>query len=198
MTGRDQYKKVFDKVSSFGMEPLKEEDLMKRKKHPVKNMAAAAAVLILIAGSTGAAYAANVGGIQRKIQLWIRGDQTDATLVVRDEDGYSQYSVTYELEDGSTESIYGGGVAIEPDGTERALTEDEIMRDMSMPEVEYEEDGSVWVYYCDQKIDVTDSFEDGVCYVKLLNGSETVYMTIKYKNGFSVSRSKYPDPAMFN
>lgn len=171
---------------------------MKRKKHPVKNMAAAAAVLILIAGSTGAAYAANVGGIQRKIQLWIRGDQTDATLVVRDEDGYSQYSVTYELEDGSTESIYGGGVAIEPDGTERALTEDEIMRDLSMPEVEYEEDGSVWVYYCDQKIDVTDSFEDGVCYVKLLNGSETVYMTIKYKNGFSVSRSKYPDPAMFN
>lgn len=106
--------------------------------------------------------------------------------------------MTYELEDGSTESIYGGGVAIEPDGTERALTEDEIMRDLSMPEVEYEEDGSVWVYYCDQKIDVTDSFEDGVCYVKLLNGSETVYMTIKYKNGFSVSRSKYPDPAMFN
>ena len=37
-----------------------------------------------------------------------------------------------------------------------------------MPTVEYEEDGSVWVYYYNQKIDVTDSFVNGVCYVKLV------------------------------
>ena len=60
------------------------------------------------------------------------------------------------------------------------------------------DDGTVWVYYYDQKIDVTDLFEDGVCYVKLVNGDETLYMTIEYENGYSVSSDKYPEPESFN
>lgn len=35
------------------------------------------------------------------------------------------------------------------------------------PEVEYEADGRVWVFYRDQKIEITDLFEDGICHVKL-------------------------------
>lgn len=199
MTERDRYKKVFDTVSSFGMEPLEEGRLMtKRRKHFYLNRAAAAAAVLLIAGSTGVAYAANVGGIQRTVQLWIHGDQTDATLVIETEEGYAEYSVTYQLQDGSTESFSGGGIAYEADGSERPLTEEEILQELSMPTVEYEEDGSVWVYYYNQKIDVTDSFENGVCYVKLVNGGETLYLTIKYKDGYSTSYDKYPDPRLFN
>ena len=197
MTDKEQYKKVFDKVTSFGMEPLEVYRLMqKKRKHTyIHKAAAAAAAAALIVCSTGVAYAANVGGIQRTIQLWVHGDQTNAELVI--EDGHYSYSVSYQ-EDGSAQTISGGGVAIEDDGTERPLTEEEIMTELYMPEVEYKEDGTVWVYYYNQKIDVTDSFEDGVCYVKLVNGDETRYLTIKYDDGYSVSSQKYPSPDSFN
>lgn len=43
-------------------------------------LAAAAIAVCVIVGGTGTAYAANVGGIQRTIQLWMHGDQTSATF----------------------------------------------------------------------------------------------------------------------
>lgn len=196
MTDKERYKKTFDTVASFGMEPLEVCRVMKKtKKHVyISKAAAAAAAIALAVCSTGVAYAANVGGIQRTIQLWIHGDQTNAELVIEN----GQYSASYQAEDGSTQTVSGGGVAIEADGTERALTEEELMEQLYMPEVEYEDDGTVWVYYYDQKIDVTDSFEDGICRVKLVNGEETLYMTIKYDDGYAVSSDKYPDANSFN
>ena len=106
--------------------------MTKRRKHFYLNRAAAAAAVLLIAGSTGVAYAANVGGIQRTVQLWIHGDQTDATLVIETEEGYAEYSATYQLQDGSTESFSGGGIAYEADGSERPLTEEEILQELSI------------------------------------------------------------------
>lgn len=64
--------------------------------------------------------------------------------------------------------------------------------------MEYEDDGSVWLYYKDQKLDITDRFKDGICYVKLTDGEETLYLTVKYKNGFAMSKSKYVSPREFN
>ena len=64
---------------------------------------------------------------------------------------------------------------------------------------EYFDDGSVWVYYKNQQIEITDKFDkDNVCYVKIENGDETIYMTVKYQNGYSTSPDKYPDPRSFN
>ena len=45
-----------------------------------KNHPGSAGCIIL--GGTGTAYAANVGGIQRTVQIWLHGDQTQATLDV--------------------------------------------------------------------------------------------------------------------
>lgn len=79
------------------------------------------------------------------------------------------------------------------------MTEEEIMEELYAPEVSYEDDGSVWVYYYDQKVDITDKFDaDGVCYIKLANGDETVYLTIKYQNGYASSPNKYISPSEFN
>ena len=105
MTDKEQYNKVFDKVASFGMEPLEVYRLMqKKRKHTYIHKAAdAAAAAALIVCSTGVAYAANVGGIQRTIQLWVHGDQTNAELVI--EDGHYSYSVSYQ-EDGSAPVSY--------------------------------------------------------------------------------------------
>ena len=61
--------------------------------------------------------------------------------------------------------------------------------------MEYLDDGSVWVYYRDQKIDITDKFdEDGICYVQVKDGKDPIYMTIKYQNGWGCDSKKYPDP----
>ena len=88
----------------------------------------------------------------------------------------------------------GGGVALAPDGSEIPISEEELMEHLMMPDVEYKDDGSVWIYWFDQKIDITDKFEDGVCYVKLVKGKETLYVTVKYKGGYAVGPHKYEEP----
>ena len=152
-----------------------------------------AAALVLALGS--AAYAADFGGIQRTVQLWFKGDQTDAVITV----DQGKYTILYADEDGAEHEMGGGGIAIEDDGTERPLTEEELLEQLSSPEVEYGDDGTVTVYYLDQTLDVTDKFdEDGVCYVQLEGGEKTIYMTIKYDNGYATSTAKYVSPAEFN
>ena len=98
----------------------------------------------------------------------------------------------YVEEEGNTQHRGGGGVAYDIFGNERPLTEAELMEEMNSPEVYYHDD-SVWVYWLNQKIEVTDKFEDGVCYVKLSNRDETLYMTIEYQNGWSTSPHKFID-----
>ena len=63
-----------------------------------------------------------------------------------------------------------------------------------LPEVEYEDDGTVWVYWFDQKVDITDKFKDDVCFVKLIKGEETMYVTVKYENGYAIDYHKFPEP----
>lgn len=147
----------------------------------------------VVIGLCGNAYAMDIGGIQRTVKVWIHGDQTDATLVVEN----GSYSLDCEDDDGKL-MYRGGGVAINPDGTERPLTEEELWDEINAPEVEYEEDGSVVVYYLNQQLDVTDKFVDGVCYAKLQVEDDVFYLTIKYQNGYAWSPHGYIQPNMFN
>ena len=48
--------------------------------------------------------------------------------------------------------------------------------------------------YFDQKIDITDKFENGVCFVKLQANNETLYLTVEYQNGYSYSSKGYIQP----
>lgn len=154
---------------------------------------ALAAALVLALGS--AAYAADLGGIQRTVQLWLHGDQTDAVMTITP----GKYTINYTDEDGNEHQIGGGGVAFNEDGTERPLTEEELLEHINAPEVSYQDDGTVLVYYYGETLDITDKFDDdGVCYVQLGSGEETIYMTIKYQNGYAMSPSKYISPKEFN
>ena len=94
------------------------------KKHNMKVAAAALAGCIFLAGGTGTAYAANVGGIQRTVQVWLHGDQTTANMTVSDD---GTYTIEYPDENGETREISGGGIAYEADGTERPLTGEELL-----------------------------------------------------------------------
>ena len=176
MTNKEKYKQAFSGLHPLEPISLEVTQMVKMQKKHKFQVAAAILTAFILVGGTGTVYAANVGGIQRTIQLWIHGDQTDATLDVK-EDG--SYNLNYSDENGNTVEQGGGGVAFDADGTERPLTEDEIMEQINMPEVEYEDN-------------------DKICYVKIKGKEKTLYLTVKYQNGYCISEDKYPNPASFN
>lgn len=194
MTDREKFQKTFSKLHASPDLLTEVMEMAEKRRYHIPKVAVAAIACVVILGSGTAAYAMNVGGIQRTIQIWIHGDQTDAQFVVED----GSYTLDYEDENGEAVHRGGGGVAIEDDGTERSLTEEELVEEINSPEVEYEEDGSVWIYYKNQKMDITDKFEDGVCYVELKDGDTIQYMTVKYQNGYALSPERYLTPAEFN
>ena len=194
MTDREKFQKTFSKLHASPDLLTEVMEMAEKRRYHIPKVAVAAIACVVILGSGTAAYAMNVGGIQRTIQIWIHGDQTDAQFVVED----GSYTLDYEDENGEAVHRGGGGVAIEDDGTERSLTEEELMEESNSPEVEYEEDGSVWIYYKNQKMDITDKVEDGVCYVELKDGDTIQYMTVKYQNGYALSPERYLTPAEFN
>jgi hypothetical protein len=196
MTNKEKYKQAFSAIHASDNFSLEAEKMGRTNKQlKFKTMIASVAACVMIVGCATAAYAADVGGIQRTIQLWIHGDQTEATIQF---DGNGGYSAEYTDGEGNVTHHAGAGVASDDDGNARPLTEEELMEHLTAPEVEYEDDGSVWIYWFDQKVDITGKFENGVCYVKLESDKETLYMTVKYQNGYSTSPHKYPSPSEFN
>lgn len=192
MTNKEKYKQAFSVLHPSGIISLEEERIMiMKKKARIQTAIAAAVICLAFASGSSIAYAADLGGIQRKIQLWVHGDQTDVDFIYN---AGGSYDLSYQNKDGSQEELHGGGVAIEDDGSERPLTEEELIEHLEQPMVEYLDDGTVWVYYYDQAIDITDQFEDGVCYVKVSNGKKTLYMTILYQDGWCTSPYKYESP----
>lgn len=195
MTNKEKYQRTFGVLHASG-DFLKEDFAMKSANHftPRKAIILYAALILLLSMAT-VCYAADVGGIRRTVQIWIHGDQTSAVMDIQD----GQYTLSYEDALGNTHERGGGGVAIENDGSERPLTEEELMEHLNSPEVEYKEDGTVWIYYLNQAMEITDRFdENGVCFVQLKNGKETLYVTIKKGNGYAYSSNGFEQPESFN
>lgn len=208
MTDKEKFQKTFDKLHAspdvltevLNMTTEKKVVPIRRKRYMTK-VAAAVAALVLVVGSGSAAYAMDLGGIQRIVQVWIHGDQTNATFTVDN----GTYTLDYTDENGKDVHQAGGGVAFNEDGTERPVTDEELMEHViNAPTVSWEDDGRIWVYYMNQKIDITDNFEDGYCYVKLEAGGETKYMTVKYSDpscgglGYGLSTHAFLQPNEFD
>ena len=192
MTNKEKYQRAFSVLHASGDCVMEVTSMNRTTRRYIPRLAAACMAAVLVLSTV--AYAADIGGIQRTIQLWFQGEQTDAVLEIQD----GEYTLGFQDADGNTHEIQGGGVAIEPDGQERPLTEEEIMEHLEMPEVEYRDDGSVWVYYQSQKQEITDMFdENGVCYVLLKDGNDDRYMTVKRDGGYATSPHKYPNPDTF-
>ncbi len=196
MTDKERYQRTFSLLQASEHCFTEVKRMNTKKSIPVRRLMSACAAAVMVLALAGAAYAADLGGIQRTVQVWVHGDQTSAILNVRDT-WDSEYTLTYD-EAGETKEVHGGGVAIEDDGTERPLTLEEIEDLLDSPEVEYKEDGTVWVYYRGQTLDVTDCFTDGVCYVQLKDGKDVLYLTVKYQNGFATSPHSFLCPEEFN
>lgn len=199
MIDKQQYQRAFGVLHASG-DFLKEDFPMKQpNRFPVRKLIILCAAVILLLSTSIICYAEDVGGIRTTIQLWIHADQTTAVMDIQN----GEYTLTYEDADGTPREQAGGGVVVNPDGSERPMTDEEIMEHVmqqaQMPEVEYRKDSSVWVYYMDQAMEITDSFNsDGVCFVQLKNGSQTLYLTVKYQNGYATSPLGFVQPEEFN
>ena len=125
MTNHEKYKRAFSALHASREFSLEAETMRPPVRyHRFQAAAVLAAACILLVGSATAAYAADVGGIQRTVQLWINGDQTTATIQLN-EDG--SYRLEYPDGNGGIQEQSGGGVAFTSDGSERPLTEEEIL-----------------------------------------------------------------------
>ena len=191
MTNREKYKQAFSVLRASDDFSLEANDMKQTaKQFRLRKAVVLVAACAMVIGSASIAYAADVGGIQRTVQLWLRGEQTAVTIEF---DGAGGYNMEYTDEEGNVRYGGGVGVAIEADGTERPLSEEELLGTLSGPDVEYRDDGSVWVYWMGQVVEITDRFEDGVCYVQLVNGEDTMYVTVRYQDGYTSSPHKYVD-----
>ena len=198
MTDKERYQRTFSALHASGELNLEVTDMKinmsKKNRRHISKFTAICAAAVLAAGGCMTAYAADVGGIQRTIQIWLHGDQTNAVLDIQQGD-HTTYTMTYEDENGEKHEMHGGGVAMDMWGNEKPLTEEDIMRDViDTPEVRYNDDGTVIVYYRDQSIDITDKFnEEGKCYTEIKGGDRTYYMVIEREGGYSYGTHGYPD-----
>ncbi len=193
MTNKEKYQRTFGTLHASD-EFLTEVTHMNAKKHfSSRRLVCLCAAAILIFGLATVAYATDLGGFRRTIQVWLRGEQIEADFQAQD----GNYTMTYTDADGTVHERSGGGIAIDDDGSERPLTEEELMENaMNLgPQVEYnEKDGveTVTLYYRDQVIDITDKFDENGCfYITLDEDGHPLYVTVKYHGGISASATGY-------
>lgn len=142
-----------------------------------RQAAVAALILALLLGTLSAAYAADLGGLKQAVRVWIKGRSTEAELTQNED--YS-YTLTWQDEDGETREMGGGGVVMEDDGSERAITAEEYLEQLTAyGSLENDENGRLWLYYYDQAVDITDAFDDADnCHIALEHGGRTAYFLI--------------------
>ena len=81
MTNREKYKQAFSVLQTSGEISLEVENMaIMNKKAKLKAAAAVISTCLIVAGGSGIAYAADIGGIQRTIELWFEAVQTAASF----------------------------------------------------------------------------------------------------------------------
>ena len=178
---------MLQSVEGFG-HPLERTTNMENNKTNSRRIIGLVLAACLVFTLAVTAYAADIGGIRRIIKLWIQGEQTTVTLDIQE----GNYTVT--AEDGSP-IISGGGVVMEADGSTRPVTEEEILTHLDQPDLHHKEDGTIWVYYREQKIEITDMFDDsGFCYLELQDDNGILYVLVDKQGGLSTSSTGFPTP----
>ena len=196
MSNRERYKRAFQALHASSYYSMEAFDMNTKKTRFSfsRGLAVALVAAVLLVGGLSAAYAADLGGFRRAIQIWVFGEAKEATVEVytpeegadveiSGEDGEEMaqpsYVVKWTDENGEEHQMQGGGVAIEPGGRERPLTMDEYLEHLeTSAEIVRVEDDRVVLYWYDQAVDITDRFEDGVCRLTLTHEDETMYFTV--------------------
>lgn len=175
MTNKEKYKKSFAALHTSA-ELLLEVKSMENKKKMIPRWAVACAAVVMTLSLSLGVYAADIGGIQKIIQVWLCGEQTDLVL----EWTKNGYIVTREGED---EPYMSDFITKDNNGDPRLMTEEEVIEYLKKPNVEYYDDGSAWLYYEDQRIEITDQFDaNGVCRITVRGSDRMLDITVNQRD----------------
>lgn len=196
---RNRYRKAFSSVRTsegFEVDLAAASRQASRRRFSMSNLSARArravvagcAALAVVAGGS-AAYAADLGGIQHTVQIWLHGEQAAVTMVADESAG------TYELYDENGEVVGGGGGIVYDIGGERPATADEMAEQVSQQLATETVDGRMYLYNGDQKLDITDSFdENDLCHVTLQEGDHALYVVVEQDGSATASTEGYIEP----
>lgn len=128
--------------------------------HGFSRIAAAITACAVTLGVGGVCYAADLGGIRTKVELWMNGEKTEVE-VEADGMGY-----TWTGDDGEVHGF--GGVAMDDSGNKTALTAEELAAAWNTGCDLRAEDGRFTLSYKNLSYDVTDMInEDGTLRVHI-------------------------------
>ncbi len=195
MTNRERYRKAANLVAPSRemnlMAYVEEQTMKKTNRRPMRRVMLVCACVILVLALGVGAYAADVGGVRKSVGIWLHGDMTEVTI---EQVAEGQFAVIYP--DGSKRMT--GGMSGGMNGM-RGLTLDEITEYLrSSVEAEQDEDGRIWLYLRDHKIEITDQIaQRGVAQVKVKDGLLPDYITLIWEGdgGYSVSTGHYGYPS---
>ena len=179
MTNKEKYKKSFAALHTSAELLLEVRSMEKNKKRPIPRWAAACAAIVMTFGLSLGVYAAG-----KMIKVWWHGEKTNVVLELTE----NGFEVFHEGED----TPYLSHFELKKPGEEpRPMTEEEVLEHLDDPDVEYYDDGSVWLYYEDQKIEITDQFdENGVCRITI-RGSDRILDLEIHKLDRSTGKSSF-------
>lgn len=195
MSNKEKYKQAFSVLHascdiSLEVEKMERKAERNKKVFRMRPVAAACICACLLFGSMATAYAADLGGIREKVSTWIHGEQVDVDVTENKDGGYN-----FSYKDGDNEQEFGGGgVSIDENGKESALSAEEIL-DEAGSEVVTEKDGTVRLYFHEHKVDITELVKGGkTCKVAIIEDGNPVYFDIKSNGsiGYEMTRSDEP------
>ena len=92
MTNKEKYQRTFSVLQASNELRMEVQPMKQKTKKAMPRLVAVCAAVVLTIGMSVVAYAADLGGIQRTIQIWSHGEQTDAILEIRT----GEYALVYE------------------------------------------------------------------------------------------------------
>lgn len=179
MNNKERYKRAFNVLQTSKEICLEDNRVMNFKEKMRIKVAAAAIIGISLTGSAVTAYAMDLGGVRGMIDAWIHGEEKAVEYQIDENNEFSIYDETGEIVVGTINSSSKG-----IEDVERAVT---------APTIEFAQDGKRWIYYYDEKIDITDSFVDQKCYITLYHEDNPLYVVVYDSGDFTTSPYEYAE-----
>lgn len=189
MTNKDRYKQAFSVLHPSKPIELEERPMKKNHTHLIlRPVAAVLTTVIVLFGCASVAYAADVGGIRTTVQSWFRGKEA-AVEVIEKNPGEYEFQIQ---QDGQTHIMGGGGVEFDQFGNEKPLSPEDVAQTLS-EEISQKEDGSIWLYYKNYAIDITEYMTPNGCKLLLNDNGEKLYYNITAVENRSCGYSRCPN-----
>ncbi len=193
MTNKEWYRRAFSTLHASEPILLEGTNMEKTNRHfKMRPALAAGLAAALIVGCMGAAYAADLGGIQETVRMWFGGQSVEAQVEDHSTQDVGAYTFTVPGPDGQSVTRSVGGTAIAPDGARRPMSAQELAEDFATEVVETE-DGAVWLYDHDKSYDITGHLADGQTRLTLEADGHTVYYDFDLEDGEILSYTRLLD-----